>query len=98
MRHWIMLLLFGFVGTSGFRAEAQNKTKLPPSNLSIHYDLIFSLAWSPDGSNIAVTNGNTVDLVDTSSGTVLKTLAGADTLITSVDWSPDGTKLAGASA
>jgi WD40 repeat protein len=60
--------------------------------------IIFSLAWSPDGSTIAVGQFGRVELVDAVSGATIKHLTGSGGPITAVDWSSDSTRVAGASA
>ncbi len=71
-------------------------------------DGVRRIAWSPDGSKIAVGSGfqfcssnpdhiNTfpVDILDASTGELLKSLVGNHCYTDSVDWSPDSTKVVG---
>lgn len=70
--------------------------------------IIFSVAWSPDGSMIAVGSGpqvcNNPDLalydvkiIDPSTHQVLQTISGNTCVINGLEWSPDGSKLLGVS-
>lgn len=59
--------------------------------------VVFSLAWSPDGSTLAAATslgGGSVRLLDPATGALLDTFK-AETLSTAVAWSPDGSLLAG---
>lgn len=57
-----------------------------------------SVAWSPDGKVLAVAfDEGVIRLYDTSSGHLLKTLAGHAKQVNSVVWAPNGTRLASAS-
>jgi WD40 repeat protein len=69
---------------------------------------ITTLAWSPNGTQIAVGRGTTVtcdadfnrytiQIINTISREVTQNLAGAKCAITALDWSPDSTKLAASS-
>ncbi len=65
------------------------------------------IAWSPDGSVIAVAGGPIIcipydsteldpfgiRIFDAANGTLLKTLLGNTCMVTMLDWSPDGSKL-----
>ncbi len=67
-------------------------------SLEGHSDLIFSVAFSPNGEILASGSGdNKIKLWDWKTGTELKTLAGHQNGITRVVFSPDGTLLASAS-
>jgi Tol biopolymer transport system component len=55
-----------------------------------------SMAWSPDGSTLAVAAGGTVSVVR-SDGSLVRTVVERDTAVPSVTWSPEGTVLAFAS-
>ena len=55
------------------------------------------VAFSPDGSLLAIARSGAVELVDVEEGRTLRTLAGHDDELTAVAFSPDGTQLATAS-
>jgi WD40 repeat protein/DNA-binding MarR family transcriptional regulator len=57
-----------------------------------------SLAFSPDGGQLAIGTGNTVYIYGFTGGLLQKTLTGHSDSVNSVSWSPDGRKLATASA
>ncbi len=63
-----------------------------------HSDLIYAMAWSPDGKLLA-TGGydHLVLLWDTSSGKLVRTLKGHNGAVFSVSFNPDGSLLASAS-
>jgi WD40 repeat protein len=75
--------------------------------MSGHDGDVVSVAWSPDGSKIAVaTDGSdnaaapwhgTVLIWDAATGAKLHTLTGHTARLDSVSWSPDGTKVVSAS-
>jgi WD40 repeat protein len=69
---------------------------------------ISSVAWSMDGSMIAVGYGTgqcvpdrpdlyTIEIIDVATNQVLHTLSGAECRVMALEWSPDGSKLASAS-
>ncbi|MEO8607271.1 MAG: hypothetical protein ABI690_05285 [Chloroflexota bacterium] len=60
--------------------------------------IIFSIAWSPDGSKIAVGTPSKIEILDATDGTLIKTLKGSRYVVSAVDWSLDSTKVAGASS
>ncbi|MFN8459809.1 MAG: WD40 repeat domain-containing protein, partial [Anaerolineae bacterium] len=63
--------------------------------LTEHAGFFASIAWSPDGRQLASGSGDdTIILWDTDTGTKLKTLTGHTNSVTSVAWSPDGHRLA----
>ena len=63
-----------------------------------HIDIIYRIAWSPDGSYLASpSNDRTIRIWDATSGACVRTLAGHENRVWSVVWSPDGRRLASAS-
>ena len=58
------------------------------------YTGVNDFSWSPDGSQMAVARNNGVQIVDTTSGNVERTFAGASgSVISGVDWQPHGTSV-----
>lgn len=58
----------------------------------------FSVAWSPDGRNIACATRNTVLIIDAHTGQTIKKLLNHSQGVYCVAWSPDGKTLASGSA
>ena len=58
---------------------------------------IYSIAWSSDGSKIAVGRSGRIDILNASNQILLKTLTGNKGRLFAIDWSSDSTKVAGAS-
>ena len=71
---------------------AQITTLNPGTN-----DIISSLAFSPDGTTMAVAVGKVINLLDVATGKVLTTFDGTKDVILSVVFSPDGKTLASGS-
>lgn len=66
--------------------------------LSGHRDIIFSIAFSPDGKTLASGGAdNAIKLWDVKTGRELRTLSGYPSVILSVKFSPDGRTLAASS-
>ena len=59
-----------------------------------HFDALWGVAWSPDGTRLlSGSHDGTARVWDTSRGTELFALAGPSLSISAVAWSPDGTRL-----
>jgi WD40 repeat protein len=58
----------------------------------------WSMAWRPDGTQVATGSDRTVHIWDPRTGTAIHTLHGHRRAVTSTRWSPDGSLLATASA
>jgi WD40 repeat protein len=92
-------LALGAVGPNGhgYVALVSNSAAgLGPTSRKIPVDNVSGLALSPDHKTLAVGNGSSsVNLWDTASGALQKTLEGQDTSPNTVAFSPDGKTLAG---
>src|SRR5205823_11250779 len=63
-----------------------------------HDDVVFSLAWRPDGKQLASASfDKTVRLWDVGTGKLERTLGGHSDFVYAVAFSPDGKRLASAS-
>ncbi|MBL4771009.1 MAG: hypothetical protein JKY61_07690 [Planctomycetes bacterium] len=59
---------------------------------------VFSVAWSPDGTRLAIGSGDhTIRVCDTETFETLLVLRGHESYVHDLAWSPDGTQLASAS-
>jgi WD40 repeat protein len=64
-----------------------------------HNELVFRVAWSPDGKRLATASSDrTVRIWDAESGAELAVLYGHENEVQGVAWSPDGKRLATASS
>jgi len=105
----IFIVLLLPISTSIAQHSIITITPTPPlTSTPIVTNSIFSLAWSPDGSKIAVGMGTDychpdnpdlykIQILDALTGQTLITLSGTQCDVSSLDWSPDGTKVASAS-
>src|SRR5205807_2546033 len=87
------------------RRQREREQQPPPPGfkllhtLSGHPGYMLSVAWSPDGGQLASSSDDTtIRLWDTTTGLPLHTLSGHTGWIRSVAWSPDGGQLASGSA
>lgn len=68
------------------------------STLEGHSDSVQSVAWSPDGSQLAsASNDRTARIWDPDTGQSVSILKGHSHWVRSIAWSPDGRRLASAS-
>ncbi len=55
---------------------------------------VYSVVWSPDGTKLAsASSDQTIKILDVSSGNVINTLLGHESIVLSVAWSPDFRKV-----
>ena len=70
----------------------------PARSLTGHSDAVWSVAWRPDGRQLASgSRDNTIIVWDAETGAPVRTLAGHSAAVTSVAWRPDGRQLASGS-
>ena len=62
-----------------------------------HPIYVWSVVWSPDGSQVATGSSKTVRVWDAGTGECVRTLEGHSSYVLSVAWSPDGSKVASGS-
>ena len=82
-------------------AGTDPETSVDPPMLALQggqHGSITALAYSPDGQQLATTDGFRVRVVDAATGHVLRTLLCASGPIVEIAWSPDGTRLAATTA
>ncbi len=77
---------------------APNPSVLPPASVQpirvLFGGMVVSLAWSPDGKNLASANAaEDVQIWDAASGRSLRTLQGHQSYVFRVAWSPDAMRL-----
>jgi serine/threonine protein kinase len=86
-------------GESGAEPTTEAVVRGEPLILKGHTEGVTSLAWSPDGTQLAsASQDNTIMVWDSASGDQIGSLGGGLEDVTSVDWSPDGTVLASGSS
>ncbi|MDR3360393.1 MAG: hypothetical protein LBO20_07070, partial [Bifidobacteriaceae bacterium] len=70
-------------------------TGKPTRHLKGHTDSVWSVAWSPDGAQIATASGDQTAIVwDAATGKPTRHLKGHTDWVWSVAWSPDGAQIA----
>lgn len=74
-----------------------SQTRRPPREITTLTDVVIAMQFSPNGHLLAIARGsredNRVDLWDTQSGNLLRTIKGFDGAVWSVSFSPDGKTL-----
>jgi WD40 repeat protein len=74
-----------------------SQTRRPPRAITTLTDVVNAMQFSPDGHLLAIARGsredNRVDLWDTQTGNLLRTIKGFDGAVWSVSFSPDGKTL-----
>jgi WD40 repeat protein len=78
-------------------ANQYSQTRRAPREVTSLTDVVNAVQFSPDGRVLAIARGardyNRVDLWDTQSGNLLRTIKGFDGAVWSVSFSPDGKTL-----
>ena len=70
----------------------------PPQTLLGHRGWTISVAWRPDGKQLASGSGDrTIKIWDMGTGQTLRTLSGHTNYVYCVAWNPSGTRIASAS-
>jgi WD40 repeat protein len=87
------------VGTRAKQTSKQSEQELPPGvkllrTLRGSSGEIRRIAWSPDGTMLAVPSINIVHVWDTRTGNLVHALKGHKDIVYCVAWSPDGTVIA----
>ena len=76
---------------------SETSATIDPREVSLyagHFDALWGVAWSPDGTRLlSGSHDGTARVWDASRGTELFALAGPSLSISAVAWSPDGTRL-----
>jgi WD40 repeat protein len=90
-------LIFCTMATSIVAVQDASPTRSTSDNQLIRLELsptVQVVEWSPDGSLLAVSQGDVVGIWDVETGEELRTFEGDTFFVTSLAWSPDGNKLA----
>ncbi len=93
---FVLLIFFSFTNFSSDVAFVQHALK-PPAHFTFHGQngYISSVAWSPDGQEIASASGDgTVQVWNAHTGTIVRIYKGHTGDVLAVAWSPDGHELA----
>ena len=100
-RRRFLALAGALAGAGALSGWAIFRLTTPPrfgGPLTGHTGSVFSVAWSPDGTQLATASSDrTARIWNTQTGNTLHTLTGHTNWVNSVTWSPDGTQLATAS-
>ena len=85
------------IAASAVAVTQYSQTRRPPRVITTLTDVVNAMQFSPDGHVVAIARGsredNRVDLWDTQSGHLLRTIKGFDGAVWSVSFSPDGKTL-----
>ena len=95
----LLAVVGGNAGTAGQIELWDIKARRAVREMKPFRDLIYAVAFSPDGKRLAVGSAEgTLRLLDTSSGETITTLTGHSGPVLCVAWAPDGGSLASGSA